>query len=248
MPIHILPGPGDPSGTIMPQQPFPKAIFGDASTKFGTFYSESNPTYINIESSSKQECKRSILVNSGQPLNDMFKYLPSPPITRLSILESTLKWRHMSPTAPDTLWCHPYFTADPFIMKETPHIYVVGVQPEFDTKLVTEETRDGGKIRSRIVLLPSFAKSGILVMVNIRTLEVRRVNFAVEGMMTADGEDALSGAFLIDCLPNSLTFLQRGKGQNHRIGQNRYGLQTLARTRILWIRSRTNDNTLRWSV
>lgn len=192
MPIHILPGPGDPSGTIMPQQPFPKAIFGDASTKFSTFYSESNPTYINIASVSQPNCKRSILVNSGQPLNDMFKYLPTPPITRLSILESTLKWRHMSPTAPDTLWCHPYFTADPFVLKETPHIYIVGGQPHFGTKLVTEETNNGGKIRSRIVLVPSFAKTGTLVIINVRTLEVRRINFAVHGMMTG-GEEIIQG-------------------------------------------------------
>jgi len=204
MPIHILPGPGDPSGAIMPQQPFPKAIFGQASTKFESFYSESNPTYINIGSSSKSKkgCRRSILVNSGQPLDDMFKYLPSPPITRLSILENTLKWRHMSPTAPDTLWCHPYFTADPFIIKETPHIYVVGAQPEFGTKLITEQKRGGEKIRSRIVLLPSFAKSGTLVVVNIRTLEVRCVNFAVEGMMTADEADVLSGALPINRFPD----------------------------------------------
>jgi len=227
----------------MPQQPFPKAIFGEASTKFETFYSESNPTYINI-GSSKKGCRRSILVNSGQPLNDMFKYLPSPPITRLSILESTLKWRHMSPTAPDTLWCHPYFTADPFIIKETPHIYVVGAQPEFGTKLITEQTRGGEKIRSRIVLLPSFAKSGTLVMVNIRTLEVRCVNFAVEGMMTADEGDVLSGAPLIFIVSSIDSHpLQTEEVQDHQVGQN--GLQIPARTRVSWIHSRTNDSTSR---
>lgn len=192
MPIHILPGPGDPTGTMMPQQPFPRGIFGDASTRFSTFHLESNPAYINIASTSQPSCKRHILVNSGQPLDDMFKYLPTPPVTRLSVLESTLRWRHMAPTAPDTLWCHPYFVADPFVIRETPHLYVVGGQPEFGTNLITDETQIGRRIKSRIVLVPNFAKSGMLVAVNAKTLEVRCVNFAVDGMMTAE-DDVISG-------------------------------------------------------
>lgn len=103
----------------------------------------------------------------------------------------------MAPTAPDTLWCHPYFVADPFVIKETPHLYIVGGQPEFGTKLVTDETRTGKKTKSRVILVPSFAKSGMLVIVNAKTLEVRCVNFAVDGMMTA-GEDVLLGMVKLD--------------------------------------------------
>lgn len=76
------------------------------------------------------------------------------------------------------------------MIKETPHLYVVGGQPEFGTKLVTDET--GKKTMSRLILVPSFAKSGMLVVVNTKTLEVRCVSFAVDGMMTA-GEDVLPG-------------------------------------------------------
>lgn len=77
------------------------------------------------------------------------------------------------------------------MLKETPHIYIVGGQPHFGTKLVTEETKDGSKIQCRVVIVPSFAKSGTLVLVNVRTLEVKCVNFAVDGMMTAEEEDGL---------------------------------------------------------
>jgi DNA polymerase delta subunit 2 len=171
MPIHLLPGDSDPSGTIIPQQPLPRGMFPGASS-YASFTCETNPTYIRLD-----PLERSLLVNSGQPLNDMFKYLPSPPHTRLDILESTLKWRHIAPTAPDTLWCHPYFSADPFILNATPDFYVVGGQKQFGTRLVTE-----GERRSRVIMVPDFSSTGTLVVANMRTLDVRTISFNSVGM------------------------------------------------------------------
>lgn len=113
---------------------------------------------------------RTILATSGQPLNDMCKYVPTVSTTRLDLAEATLKWRHIAPTAPDTLWCHPFFTVDPFIIVETPDIYAIGCQPRFATRLVED-----GKRRSRVVLVPSFAETGILVLVGLKSLDVRIV-------------------------------------------------------------------------
>lgn len=190
MPIHILPGETDPSGTILPQQPFPRAMFGQIAA-LPTFSCETNPTYLRLgcapQADAPAASPRTLLVNSGQPLNDMFKYLPSPPHTRLAILESTLRWRHMAPTAPDTLWCHPYFSGDPFIVTETPDLYIVGNQKRFGTKMVVDE-EGGAGARCRIIMVPVFAKTGVLVLVNLRSLEVKTVAFAVEGM-TGGGEE-----------------------------------------------------------
>jgi DNA polymerase delta subunit 2 len=55
---------------------------------------------------------------------------------RLLILERTLQWRHMVPTAPDTLACYPFSDRDPFIMQQCPHIYFAGNQPEFQTRVL----------------------------------------------------------------------------------------------------------------
>jgi DNA polymerase delta subunit 2 len=52
-------------------------------------------------------------------------------------MEATLRWRHLAPTAPDTLTCYPFVSSDPFVLEECPHAYVVGNQPEFATRLVT---------------------------------------------------------------------------------------------------------------
>lgn len=194
-------------------------MFGSAS-HYANFYCESNPTYINISPSrdahstsragqpgasssktkvngyvEKAEIVRTVLVHSGQPVDDMFKYVPTPPITRMTLTEATLRWRHIAPTAPDTLWCHPYFAKDPFVIPQTPDIYVVGNQPAFATKLVAEDgnpdaedKEDRQSKRCRIVLVPNFKQSGVLVLVNMRTLDVRRVQFAVQGMSAGGGE------------------------------------------------------------
>jgi len=181
--IHILPGESDPSGTILPQQPLPRAMLGDASS-FASFSCETNPTYIRLSpgaqgdgnldltalSSSGITSIRTILATSGQPLNDMCKYVPTAATTRLDLAEATLKWRHIAPTAPDTLWCHPFFTTDPFIISETPDIYAIGCQPRFATRLVKD-----GKRRSRVILVPSFAQTGVLVLVGLKSLDVRIV-------------------------------------------------------------------------
>jgi DNA polymerase delta subunit 2 len=184
--VHILPGESDPSGTILPQQAFPRAMFGRA-TSYASFCCETNPTYIrlvpglqendgdvNVNSaafpSTESTLGCTILATSGQPLNDMCKYVPPAATTRLDLAEATLRWRHMAPTAPDTLWCHPFFTIDPFIITSTPDIYAIGCQPRFATRLVKD-----GKRRCRVILVPSFAQTGVVVLVGLKSLDVRIV-------------------------------------------------------------------------
>ncbi|KAG8901171.1 hypothetical protein FRB99_005504 [Tulasnella sp. 403] len=130
LPVHLLPGSKDPAGTTLPQQPFPRPIFGKElmSKSKESFVCETNPTWVGVG-----ECE--ILACSGQTLEDMFKYVEGP--TRMEMAKNTLQWRHMAPTAPDTLWCYPYLNQDPFILTRCPHIYVVGNQPEFATDIVT---------------------------------------------------------------------------------------------------------------
>lgn len=201
LPVHVLPGGDDPAGVILPQQPFPLAMFGKAA-EFETFRCETNPVWLRVECGRKSKSTmpmgtksstsssrsvpliRSVLVTSGQPVLDMYQYLPSPPSTHLSIACSSLKWRHLAPTAPDTLWCHPFRERDPFVLGETPDLYIVGCMPEFSTQLVGGESKDGKMSRKcRVVLVPNFSETGCLVLVNLRTLAVRCVNFTVAGMV-----------------------------------------------------------------
>ncbi|CAN0535133.1 unnamed protein product, partial [Ectocarpus sp. 8 AP-2014] len=56
-----------------------------------------------------------------------------------------LKWRHMAPTAPETLGCYPFVTEDPFVVEECPDIFFAGNQPQFATGIL--EGADGHKVR-----------------------------------------------------------------------------------------------------
>lgn len=50
--------------------------------------------------------------------------------------ETCMYWRHMAPSAPDTLWSYPFPDKDPFIIEKTPHVYFIGNQPEFEDSLL----------------------------------------------------------------------------------------------------------------
>ena len=182
MPVHLLAGDTDPSSTLLPQQPMPRAMFGEAKT-LNEFMCETNPTWLHMQD-------RLFLINSGQPLSDMYKYMPVQASSRVGIAASTLSWRHQAPTAPDTLWCYPYFTADPFIIPTTPDLYIIGNQPEFQTKIVKGPAGVNGHPSPlcRIILLPSFASSGTLVLVNLKSLKTRTIQFSVIDKTPGDNE------------------------------------------------------------
>lgn len=157
-------------------------MFGGAS-KSNNFRCETNPVWLGTESGSPtgRKRKRSVFVHSGQSLEDMYKYVPSPPTTRLDLACASLHWRHSAPTAPDTLWCYPYFTQDPFALQGTPDLYIVGCQPEFATRLVSsndfDDTLQEEERRCRVVVVPGFKETGTLVLVNLKNLEVKTIEF-----------------------------------------------------------------------
>lgn len=97
---------------------------------------------------------------------------------RLSLLESTLQWRHLCPTAPDTLACYPFATKDPFVLEQAPHVLFAGCQPAFGTRLVEGP---GGQ-RTRLVNVPRMDETGVAVLVNLRTLAVHPMSFSTAGM------------------------------------------------------------------
>jgi DNA polymerase delta subunit 2 len=89
-------------------------------------------------------------------------------------MEDTLAWRHLAPTAPDTLACYPFADQDPFVVKETPNVYYCGNQAAFATKLVAHPdgaVKDGADASVRLIALPVFATTGTAVLVNVATLE-----------------------------------------------------------------------------
>ncbi|AGO09858.1 AaceriAAL132Cp [[Ashbya] aceris (nom. inval.)] len=174
LPVTILPGANDPSERSLPQQPLHKALFKRALKPYFAevnseiFESVTNPCWLDLEGIQ-------VLVSSGQNVDDMCKYvipylgteqLRDTIEHRLDLIEASLKWQNLAPTAPDTLWCYPYKDTDPFIMNEWPHVYIIGNQPSYGYRKVLLED----KVEVVLITLPKFNTSGQFVILDLGTL------------------------------------------------------------------------------
>ncbi|KAI9317740.1 DNA polymerase alpha/epsilon subunit B-domain-containing protein [Dichotomocladium elegans] len=157
VPVDVMAGENDPVNRQMPQQPLQRSLFPHACT-MNNFRTVTNPYWCKIDDVT-------LLGTSGQNIDDLFKYVDvdSP----LEIAEKCLFWRHAAPSAPDTLWCYPFQDRDPFILETCPHVYFIGNQEKFENSVV--EGPDGQRVR--VVLVPSFAKTGSIILLNMRNLE-----------------------------------------------------------------------------
>ena len=164
MHVDLMPGSNDPCNFLLPQQPLHHCMLPTAS-QLATLNLCTNPYSCDID-------EVRFVGSSGQPLDDMQRFLPSD--DRLKTLEQSLHYQHMAPTAPDTLGCTPYQDSDPFVLNECPHVYFAGNQPRFETK----EVRGPAGELVRIVLVPDFGAEQSCVLVSLDTLECRVVSFS----------------------------------------------------------------------
>ncbi|CAJ0886942.1 7982_t:CDS:2 [Entrophospora sp. SA101] len=147
-PLDLMPGANDPTNTTFPQQPIQVNLFTKA------------------HQNSNFNC------TSGQTIDDIFRYVECD--DRLLFAEKTLYWRHIAPTAPDTLFCYPFQDEDPLIINQTPHVYFIGNQKEFKTCLLK-----GSKNQTtRIILLPTFSTTGLIVLLNLNNLDCHTISFS----------------------------------------------------------------------
>lgn len=184
IPIDLMPGAKDPTDKSLPQQPLHKALFRDSlkplfeEVNKQLFNVVTNPFCFNFEG-------LKLLAVAGQNIEDICKYVipyqeeensedsqsEDTIEHRLDLMECTMKWQNLAPTAPDTLWTYPYKDEDPFLLDEWPHIYVVGNQPYFGTR----ELDLKGK-RVKIISVPEFSTTGSVVLLDIKTLETEVLN------------------------------------------------------------------------
>ncbi|XP_059483602.1 DNA polymerase delta subunit 2 [Neocloeon triangulifer] len=164
--VDILPGEFDPCSQMLPQQPFHPCIF-PKSTMFNTLHLVTNPYKCEVGN-----CL--ILGSSGQPVSDIHSFCKVD--NRLDVLENCIRWGHMAPTCPDTLYSYPCFHNDPFMIEDCPDIFFAGNQPEFQTRTITTEKGQ----RVCLVCIPSFSKTQTAVMVNINTLDCHPLSFSID--------------------------------------------------------------------
>ncbi|KAI5924359.1 DNA polymerase delta subunit 2 [Camillea tinctor] len=180
LPVTLLPGSRDPANASYPQQPIHAAMF-PKSRVYTTVQPSKDGSSSNGESNWFDTVTNPwegevdgwrVLGTGGQNIDDIFKYVGSD--DRLGMMECTARWRLSAPTAPDTLWSYPFQDDDPFVMQTCPHLYFVGCQPTFGTRVVTGP--EGQAVR--LVAVPSFTESHELVLVDSDTLDVTRVKIS----------------------------------------------------------------------
>jgi DNA polymerase delta subunit 2 len=194
IPVTLLPGELDPANASYPQQPIHSAMFPKARTYASTPGSSTEPGWLDpVTNPWEGEVEGwRVLGTGGQNLDDICKYVDSE--DRLGMMEAMCRWRCSAPTAPDTLCkltslslpnsmqyemveltktigSYPFQEDEPFVMKECPHLYFVGCQPEFGTKII--EGPQGQMVR--LILVPSFAATKEIVLVDTETLDVSKV-------------------------------------------------------------------------
>lgn len=161
--VHLLPGPADPANFTMPQQPI-QACITPMAASYSSFHSCTNPAYISLDGGGVGSL--TFLLTSGQNVSDALSNVSG--ASPLDVVRQFLHWRHICPTAPDTLPCYPHQSEDPFVLEHSPHVLVVGNQPFYDTALVHGKQ---GQV-CRTIALPSFAHTGCAVLMDIHSPEL----------------------------------------------------------------------------
>ncbi|KAK2583982.1 hypothetical protein KPH14_006443 [Odynerus spinipes] len=163
--VTLMPGQHDPINVMMPQRPFHPCLL-PKSSRFSSFQGGSNPWIGQVE-----EC--TIIGTSGQPIQDIMKASGSKDISTVEWLEKSISWRHMCPTAPDTLPAYPFYEKDPFIIKNCPDIYFSGNANKYETKLLRGEQNQV----IRLVCIPQFSTSHAAVLIDLNSLDTQLIYF-----------------------------------------------------------------------
>lgn len=208
LPTYYMPGGNDPANVLLPQQPLHRCLL-PSSSRNTNLCRVPNPFECSVEG-------RLLLATSGQNVTDFSLYETEkrtegdgenaemkenkgdgksfePSGSRaLDIMEAMLNNRHIAPTCPDTLGSYPFYEQDPFVVKQTPHVFVVGNQKEYASRLMrvplegTQSTDDQMDVENseavrgvRLISVPRFDRTGQAVFVNLRNMECTVREFAL---------------------------------------------------------------------
>lgn len=155
-----MPGDNDPCNPSLPQQPIHRCLLNISSTEH-QLKRVTNPHRFIIEGID-------FLGVSGETINDIKRY--SSKNSTLEIMEETLEWSHLSPTSPDSLNSYPFCDKDPFIIEKSPHVYFMGNQDKFETKMIDKQ-----KARVTLVSIPRFSETKSFVLVNLKNLTAQEI-------------------------------------------------------------------------
>lgn len=168
VPVDVMPGRGDPTTASLPQQPMHRCLLPGLARMGG----EGGAGGLRATNPYDAEVAGvRVMGTSGQNLHDLWRCTEVD--SGIALAGASLAFSHLAPTAPDTLPCYPFSTADPFVIGECPHVLFAGDQPRFETALV--EGPQGQRVR--VIMVPRFDQTGQVVLVNLGSLETQLLQF-----------------------------------------------------------------------
>ncbi|KAJ1484577.1 DNA polymerase alpha/epsilon subunit B-domain-containing protein [Baffinella frigidus] len=173
--VDVMPGDGDPTNAFLPQQPFHACLLPSAGT-YSTFRAATNPYAAVMGKDKEAGDGNGVLVvgSSGQNVDDVMRY--STLTDAVDVLDLMLNWRHLAPTAPDTLPCFPTKTEDPFVLSRCPHVFFAGNQVAFGSRALKGPAGQ----KAVVISVPCFATTATAVLVNLETLAAQPLVFSPE--------------------------------------------------------------------
>ena len=116
------------------------------------------------------------LGTSGQNLHDLTLFSKLNDRSPVGQMQSLLEFRHICPTAPDTLRCFPFRDGDPFVLNKAPDVFFAGCQPSYGEKLIFQH-KNSQESAVKIVSVPTFALTRSIVLLDLTTLESYELKF-----------------------------------------------------------------------
>ena len=171
MPVDLMPGATDPANCSLPQQPLYRHFVAKAA-HYPSLSTVTNPAEVTVGRTrgDGDVATTTFLGTSGQNVDDIARYTSPTEADAepLAILGNLLNWRHLAPTAPDTLALYPFTETDPFVLDSAPDVFFAGNQAAFGTAV---------KDNVRLVAVPDFSTTRTIVLLNLRTRECHPVVF-----------------------------------------------------------------------
>jgi DNA polymerase delta subunit 2 len=172
IPTSILPGQNDPTTANWPQRPLHSALIPVSSNLPTGLLSRCPNPYAATFAWDNE--RRTICGTDGLNVADWMQQT-NRDHDALSALLATLRHGHMCPTGPSSVPTAPHTETDPMVLPSAPCVYFAGNCARVQTQLVQTSTNE----QCRLVCIPKFIDTGMAVLVNLHSLNVEVLRFAM---------------------------------------------------------------------
>lgn len=163
IPVDVMSGIDDNNTIFFPDTPINKVMLPRCKNALNkTLHLVGNPYMFTLND-------LSFIGTSGENINNIRQC--SSIRNTLDIMQSTLRWGHLAPSAPNDLRSYP-FDNDPMVIDTIPDVYFVGGQKVFENKIVEVNGRN-----VMMISIPEFSSTLSAVIYNTKTEEVKEIKF-----------------------------------------------------------------------